>query len=728
MAAGAHVLLRIVGRWRAESPERLSWPVLLLDDGTEVRPVAPLRGDDDAEPVAGPDPALWRAAFAVPAAQLTDGNATYGLATSHGTISLPAPIEASRGPRPRAEAPPPRAPDVQPPRAGHRRADADRGAGEPGQALAALRRRLAAEQERAEQATARLQALERERDALTARADRVRELERQQQRALEALQEADDERERREAAERALERADAARAALAGRVAELEQRAAELSDRAAEAELEAEFALAREREHATALDVVERWPVLVLLLVAVPVGIAAGIQPALAAALLGIAIVAALVVVAPVVHFALLIAVTAIVPYDVQQALEFGAGGAGLQLADLLLFTGLARAAVVLARRPPGGLTAVVGGLMVVFMGIVLVQGIHGWTAGHTVSQVAYETREVFTWATLLIAIPLLMDPRRRSQLLTATMVIGLLVGLWGIAQWVLDIPFGEAGDAGVQAGVALTSAGRGQVQGALFAFPVAVLVGLAVLVSGGARSPRTRALLAAIVVINALSLLLTFERSLWVATVAGALFIVLRSSAVSRFKAIITMALVVLLALPVLATIAPGALTTARERLLSIGQYGSDNSVRFRIDESRFVLDRITDHPITGSGMGATIHWGRPYDRVAASSTPFSHNSVLWLSWKLGIPAVILLLAMIACAFVPRRYGENATNTAVRHGAQAALVAMLIISVTFQSLASRPITPTLGLVLALCVVGTGAGAVRARARTPSAEPLAYAT
>lgn len=694
---------------------RLSWPVLLLDDGHEVRPVAALRGADDAEPAAGPEPALWRAAFAVPAAQLEGDRVTYALGTGHGTIDLPAPEDPARGRRP-----PPAAP---------RRATgaAPRRDPEPDDRAARADAAEVAERQ-VRDLRARVAELENARRSLADAADRVPELERQQRRALQALQEADAERERREAAERALERADAVRTSLAARVADLEQQTAALTDRATEAELDAEFALGRERERATALDAVQRWPALVLLLVAVPVGIVAGIQPAIAAALLGAAAVAALVVVAPVIHFALLVAVTAIVPYEGQQALEFGAGGVGLQLADLLLLTGLARAAFMLARRPPGGLTAVVAALMVVFMGIVLAQGIHGWAAGHAVSQVAYETREVFTWGTLLIAIPLLMDPRRRSQLLSAAMVIGVLVGLWGIAQWVLDIPFGEAGDAGVQAGVALTSGGRGQVQGALFAFPIAVLISLAVLVSGGARSPRARALLGAILVTNALSLLLTFERSLWVATVAGMLFIVLRSNPANRFKAIITIALAVLLALPVLATIAPGALTTARERLLSIGQYGSDNSVRFRIDESRFVLDRIADQPVAGSGMGATIHWGRPYDRVAASSTPFSHNSVLWLSWKLGVPGAILLLAMIACAFVPRRYGETATNTAVRHGAQAALVAMLIVSVTFQSLASRPITPTLGLVLALCVAGAGAGAVRPRGRMQRAEPLAHAT
>ena len=43
--------------------------------------------------------------------------------------------------------------------------------------------------------------------------------------------------------------------------------------------------------------------------------------------------------------------------------------------------------------------------------------------------------------------------------------------------------------------GVRFTSAGRGQIQGGLFAFPVAVVMGVAALLSQRVRSTRTRVL-----------------------------------------------------------------------------------------------------------------------------------------------------------------------------------------------------------------------------------------
>ncbi|MDQ3739978.1 MAG: hypothetical protein M3389_03445, partial [Actinomycetota bacterium] len=48
-------LLRLAGRWRAEQRERLSPPMLLLDDGRRTHRLAALPGPDEAAPLAGPD-------------------------------------------------------------------------------------------------------------------------------------------------------------------------------------------------------------------------------------------------------------------------------------------------------------------------------------------------------------------------------------------------------------------------------------------------------------------------------------------------------------------------------------------------------------------------------------------------------------------------------------------------------------------------------------------------
>jgi hypothetical protein len=63
-------LLRLSGRWQAEVRERLAPPMLVIDDGRRTHRVAALPGPDEANPLAGPDAPLWRAAFAAPAALL----------------------------------------------------------------------------------------------------------------------------------------------------------------------------------------------------------------------------------------------------------------------------------------------------------------------------------------------------------------------------------------------------------------------------------------------------------------------------------------------------------------------------------------------------------------------------------------------------------------------------------------------------------------------------------
>ncbi|HEV2785934.1 MAG TPA: hypothetical protein VGV67_06075, partial [Solirubrobacteraceae bacterium] len=110
-AGGGTVLLRLAGRWRAESRERMAPPMLLLDDGRRSRRLAPLPGPDDASPLAGPDPPPWRAAFSIPAELLEGRRLAFALETSRGIVDLPRPEEAAaRTRRPAATAEPKKPP------------------------------------------------------------------------------------------------------------------------------------------------------------------------------------------------------------------------------------------------------------------------------------------------------------------------------------------------------------------------------------------------------------------------------------------------------------------------------------------------------------------------------------------------------------------------------------------------------------------------------------------
>jgi len=396
-----------------------------------------------------------------------------------------------------------------------------------------------------------------------------------------------------------------------------------------------------------------------------------------------------------------------------QNAVAFGGGSGrpGLLPSDVLLAGGLARAALVLLdtrleRRARWALAA-----LLTLLGLAALQAVHGVRAGYDIGTAGAELRVLMGFGTAVIALPLLRVPATRARLFKGLLGVGLAVGLWGLAQWMVDIPFTAAQDAGVRAGVRFTTEGRGQLQGGLFAFPVAIVMGVAGLLSHEVRSLRDRALIVAVVAINAVDLLLTYERTFWVVTALALGFLTLRATPAQRLRALALGPALVGIALAGMAVMAPRDLTAARERLVSLGQYGSDLSIRYRLTETRSVVRAIDAHPIGGSGLGATILWGRPYEGVRPTTESFAHNGYLWLVWKLGAPAAALLVALLAAAVLSRGPPATTTPGAMRAGAQASLLLLLLASVTFPAFNTLGITTTMGVLLALCAGPRGGGA-----------------
>ena len=428
-------------------------------------------------------------------------------------------------------------------------------------------------------------------------------------------------------------------------------------------------------------------------------------QPALALSLVAVAAVAGLAIFFRTATLVLLLFFTVIVPYGLQNQAGIGGGGGspGLLPSDALMLAALVVTVLVMLRDPPDVRIRPALVLAALFIAIATVQFVRGIVLGRAPSEVGVEYRILLSFSTIFLAVPVLEDPRSRRRFLQALLGLGLLLGLWGLAQWVVNIPFSLAGDAGVREGVRLTSAGRGQIQGGLFIFPVATIMSLAVLVSGAVRSGLARILLIATFALNGISLVLTYERTFWVATVFAVGVIVLKAGGAQRLRALVVAPMAAALVFVALGSLAPDTLTAARERLLSLGQYGSDNSVRYRLAESRHVIEEIAARPFTGSGLAATIHWGRPWEGVRATSRVYSHNGYLWLTWKVGLIGAALLLALVLWGALAR--GSPASDPlvkAVRDGAQAALLAMLLVSITFPAFNSLSAAPTIGLLLAM--------------------------
>lgn len=409
----------------------------------------------------------------------------------------------------------------------------------------------------------------------------------------------------------------------------------------------------------------------------------------------------------PVLNLSILLFLTAVVPFGLLNQFSVGGGvnSPGLLASDLFLLAGLAWATLTLPSVPLDRRRSLYLAGMVIFLLIVVLQALHGLRLGYLRNVVGQEGRVLLGFGTFLIALPLLVHPPSRRRLSGALLVVAILLGLWGMLQWVGHLTFGAAGDVGVRSGVRLTSGGVGQLQGGQFAFPVALVACFAVLAFGELRSRLARVGLILAIVLNAASCLVTFERSFWLDALLGLAFVLVTGPAARRLKVLVVVVVVGAVAFTALAATSPSTVTTARQRLESIGSYASDDSVRYRVVESGFVSRQVRAHPMTGAGLGATIFWGQPWAKVPPKVQHYSHDGYLWLAWKIGVPGAALLVLMIALAPLSRpRRDEEALSRAMRRGVHGALVGLLLATVTFPSFSQLGIAPAMGLILAIAI------------------------
>jgi hypothetical protein len=443
--------------------------------------------------------------------------------------------------------------------------------------------------------------------------------------------------------------------------------------------------------------------------VVVGVGLLVATKAVIAIGLVALGLVLALAFVAPAANLTLIVLTTAVVPFSLQNRLV--GGGRGAILSDLFLVAGLVRVTpglLVHARLDRRHRRLLIP--LTVFLVMVLVQFVRGLASGNDPSLAGAELRTLLGFGTFLVAAPLVADPGSRHRLTKGLLVTGLVLGLWGMAQWVLDIRF--AGEFGVREGINFTTSGRGQLQGGLYAFPVATVLGFAALISRVVQQRRHVVLVATVTLLNGVCVLLTYERTFWVATAVAMGFVTFRSGRAPRARALLWGPAIVLVLLAGMATLAPKALGAAQERLVSIGQYSTDGSVHYRVVESTHVLRHIAARPVLGSGLGAEMVWSRPFDQVPARAYHYSHNGFLWVMWKLGVPTALVLFATLGVAIAWKAPPSgSALLRAMHRGSQGALLLLVIASVAFPSYNTYGITATMGILLAFGASPTDAPA-----------------
>ena len=407
---------------------------------------------------------------------------------------------------------------------------------------------------------------------------------------------------------------------------------------------------------------------------------------------------------APVASLAVVLFLTAIVPFDVQNrlAVSGGEGVPGLLAVDVLVLVGLSRvAALVLLRRlQPAVPLLLAAGLALVFA-IALVEGV---ARGADASDAGTEGRRLFFGvAAFMLAWPIVGDERRQRRLLGVLLALGLALGLWGLTQWFFGVDYSESGDVGVRPGVDLTSGGRGQLQGGLYAFPVAVTLSFAALLLHRFEAAALRRLVAAVLVLNVVCLVLTYERTFWAATVLSCALVALWGGRDALRRVIRWLPVGVVALLVAVAASGPGEIRTAAQRLTSVTKYRADSAVEYRKSESTAVAHAIKERPLTGSGLGATITWGET-GVFATTTTPFSHVGYLWLAWKLGLPAAVMVVLALGAAAASRRRSPDHWLGVLSSASRAALVGVLLISVTFPAFNALGATAVIGVLAAMAV------------------------
>lgn len=426
---------------------------------------------------------------------------------------------------------------------------------------------------------------------------------------------------------------------------------------------------------------------------------------------------------APVGALGLLIAAAVLVPFEVQQALSVtgGHGQPGLLIVDVLMLLGLVRIGWLIARRR---LQVDLPLLLGIVLSAVCTAGVvWGIANGADVSVAGAEARCVMLGVvTFTLAWPLLKNQAARSRLVRILIGIGLALGLWGLTQWMFPGSFTWA-DTGVRLN-ALTSR---QLQGGMYAYPVAVVLAWVALVAGQVRTAAVKCLFVVILFLNASCVFLTFERTLWAATAAACILVVVTSGA-RAFGHAFRWAAIGMAFLALAAIIAPAEASTALERLSSVGQLQSDNSLKWRVVETQILAEHIRAQPFTGYGFGSTITWG-VRDTFATMTTSYSHNAYFWLAWKIGIPAAAIFVVVIGRAAL-RRLPKDDTGEwrTFRKGSRVSLLALFLICITFPLFNSMTITPLIGLLTAVCYSWADSPAVPRPVRSRGTQPHSLST
>ncbi|MBL8005705.1 MAG: O-antigen ligase family protein [Candidatus Kapabacteria bacterium] len=134
-------------------------------------------------------------------------------------------------------------------------------------------------------------------------------------------------------------------------------------------------------------------------------------------------------------------------------------------------------------------------------------------------------------------------------------------------------------------------------------------------------------------------------------------------------------------------------ALTMVGKRFTSSSKASQDLSILVRVKESGLLLNRISESPLGGYGLGAKYHY---YDMIEKHTVyyTFAHNGYLYAAFKFGIPHALLIyfpfFSSVLIGFYVARKTKNTYTMYFALVSAGTLLAMLSISMTANQISMR--------------------------------------
>jgi hypothetical protein len=146
-------------------------------------------------------------------------------------------------------------------------------------------------------------------------------------------------------------------------------------------------------------------------------------------------------------------------------------------------------------------------------------------------------------------------------------------------------------------------------------------------------------------------SLVLSYRRSFWIASVLGIVLTYLLGTSPNGRRMLVPVGLLVAVAIWLVGSIGvqPQNPIVQRAASLSLSKLEANAEDRYRLDERANVLHEIRQHPLTG--LGLTISWqatARPLPVEHENGRQYVHFAALWFWLKLGVLGLFAYVGII--------------------------------------------------------------------------------